>query len=317
MTRPLRIEYPGAWYHVMNRGRHRERVYHDEIDYATYLEVLSQCCERFNLEVHAYSLMPNHYHLLVRTPEGNLSRVMRHLDGVYTQKYNRRHKLDGSLFRGRYKAILVEEDVYLKQLVRYIHQNPWKAGLEEAVGQHEWTSHRYYIKKRNRPEWLERKFILKYFGKREKEAERKLDAYVKEEASKEFNKRLDGVNWPSMIGGEKFKGWVKDQFLGEKLDDRELSRVKKQNTLTIEKCLEVACKLLKCEEVEICKSKRGSENYKRRAFIYWSKKEHGILNREIGMILGVGYATISQQYSLAEEEVRKRNGCWKLVRLLK
>ena len=116
MARPLRIEYPNAWYHVMNRGRRREKIFYDERDCSTFLQVLQKCVEMFELEIHAYASMPNHYHLLARTPRGNLSRAMRHLDGVYTQKVNRRHKVDGSLFRGRYKSILVDADSYLMEL---------------------------------------------------------------------------------------------------------------------------------------------------------------------------------------------------------
>ena len=104
MSRPLRIEYPGAWYHVMNRGRRREPVYVAESDYKLFLEILNQTSELFQIEIHAYALIPNHYHLLIRTPLGNISRCMRHINGVYTQKINKKYKTDGSLFRERFKA---------------------------------------------------------------------------------------------------------------------------------------------------------------------------------------------------------------------
>ena len=120
MSRPLRIEYPGAWYHVMNRGRRREKIFYEDKDYQLFLDLLGNLQDLYDLEIHAYSLMPNHYHCLVRTPRSNLGRAMRHLDGVYTQKFNRLYKSDGAIFRGRYKAILVEEDTYVTELVRYI-----------------------------------------------------------------------------------------------------------------------------------------------------------------------------------------------------
>ena len=108
MSRPLRIEYPGAWYHIMNRGRRRENIFTTSTDYHLFVDVMKETSEMFNLKVSAYCLMSNHYHLLVHTPDGNLSRCMRHINGVYTQRFNRTHKKDGQLFRGRFKAVLVD-----------------------------------------------------------------------------------------------------------------------------------------------------------------------------------------------------------------
>ncbi len=129
MSRPIRIAYPGAWYHVMNRGRRAENIYLDKLDYKAFAELLQEISEAWHIWIAAYCLMPNHYHMLVQTPDGNISRAMRHINGVYTQRFNRRHRLDGQLFRGRYKSILVNGDSYLLQLVRYIHRNPLKAGM--------------------------------------------------------------------------------------------------------------------------------------------------------------------------------------------
>ena len=123
MSRPLRIEYPDAWYHVMNRGRRSEEIFLGKEDYKTFIELLEESVELWNVRVSAYCLMTNHYHLLIQTPEANLSRCMRHINGVYTQRFNKRHHLDGQLFRGRYKSMLVDADSYLLQLVRYIHRS--------------------------------------------------------------------------------------------------------------------------------------------------------------------------------------------------
>src|SRR3972149_269634 len=133
MSRPLRIEIPHAWYHVLNRGRRRESIFRDTQDYEMFLQTVREACESWRLRVAAYGLMPNHYHLLVQTPNPNLSRCLRHIDGVYTQRFNRRHGHDGPLFRGRYKALLIEADSYLLQLVRYIHRNPLEAGVAEDL----------------------------------------------------------------------------------------------------------------------------------------------------------------------------------------
>ena len=120
MSRPLRIECPNAWHHVMNRARRGQMLFVDKDDYTCFLDLLRETSEIFNIKIFAYCLMPTHYHLLVQTPEMNLARCMRHLNGVFTQRYNIQQKCDGTLFRGRYKSILVEEDSYLLQLVRYI-----------------------------------------------------------------------------------------------------------------------------------------------------------------------------------------------------
>ena len=160
MSRPLRIQYPDAWYHVMNRGRRAEAVFSDKQDYQGFVDLLQETCEMWDVRIAAYCLMPNHYHLLMQTPQANLSRSMRHINGIYTQRYNRRHSCDGQLFRGRYKSILVEQDSYLLQLMRYIHKNPVKAGLAENPGGYAWSSHRAYLSNAKKWDWVSTDFIL-------------------------------------------------------------------------------------------------------------------------------------------------------------
>lgn len=168
MSRPLRIEYTGAWYHVMNRGRRREDIFEDDGDYRLFLDVLRDTAKMWNLNVSAYCLMSNHYHLLVQTPDGNLARCMRHLNGVYTQRYNRKHGYDGQLFRGRYKTVLIEEDSYLLELLRYIHRNPMEAGMVSELAEYHWSSHRGYLAHEKGWEWLHRDKLLKMLSKNEK-----------------------------------------------------------------------------------------------------------------------------------------------------
>ena len=141
MSRPLRIAYPDAWYHVINRGRRSESIFSDKQDYDHFIDLLIETSELWNVHIAAYCLMNNHYHILLQTPEGNISRCMRHLNSVYTQKYNRRHGYDGPLFRGRYKSILVSDDNHLLQLVRYIHKNPVKAGIVKSIQKYPWSSY--------------------------------------------------------------------------------------------------------------------------------------------------------------------------------
>jgi putative transposase len=142
MSRPLRIKYPDAWYHVINRGRRGDNIFQTKEDYLAFIDLLKELNEVFHVRVSAYCLMANHYHLLLQTPDANLSRAMRHLNGVYTQRYNKNYGYDWQLFRGRYKSILIETDSYALELVRYIHRNPLKAGIAETLQKYEWSSHR-------------------------------------------------------------------------------------------------------------------------------------------------------------------------------
>ena len=147
MSRPLRIDYPNAWHHVMNRARRGANLFVVKADYQQFIDLLEDTADLFKVNVAAFCLMPTHYHLMVQTPDANLSRCMRHLNGVYTQRYNVGHGSDGTLFRGRYKSILVEADSYVLQLVRYIHRNPLKAGMVKRLDQYGWSSHRGYLSK--------------------------------------------------------------------------------------------------------------------------------------------------------------------------
>ncbi|MFH1594672.1 MAG: transposase, partial [Candidatus Omnitrophota bacterium] len=221
MARPLRIEYPGAWYHVMNRGRRKERIFFGDNDKKAFLELMGDITRLFEAEIHAYALMPNHYHLILNTPRGNLSRCMRHLNGVYTQRFNVNHKIDGSLFRGRFKSILIEHESYLLELVRYIHKNPQKAGLEKKIGEYKWCSHRGYMKNNERPKWLVVMEVLAQFSNYEKEAKRRLEVFVQKEVPKDLLKRLESINWPTLLGGKEFKEKIKEKYLGEEIDVKE------------------------------------------------------------------------------------------------
>jgi putative transposase len=132
MARPLRVEYPGALYHVTSRGNDRQDIFRSEKDRAYFLGILDHLVERFHFVIHAYCLMDNHYHLLVETPQGNLSKGMRQLNGVYTQRFNWKYEKTGHLFQGRYKSIIVDKDAYLLELARYVVLNPVRARMAES-----------------------------------------------------------------------------------------------------------------------------------------------------------------------------------------
>src|SRR5579862_7781591 len=160
MARKLRIEYPGALYHVMNRGDRREPIFKDDKDRELFLETLGQACAKTGWQVHAYCLMPNHFHLVVETPQPNLVAGMKWLLGTYTGRFNRRHKLFGHLFSGRYKSLVVDGSGtgYLKTVCDYVHLNPARAKLlrpAQPLSVYQWSSWPEYLKKpEKRPPWL-------------------------------------------------------------------------------------------------------------------------------------------------------------------
>jgi REP element-mobilizing transposase RayT len=166
---------------VTSRGDRREPIVEDDEDRATWVAVLGEACGRFGWRVHAWCLMTNHYHLLVETPGGQLAAGMRHLNGVWSQCFNRRHGRVGHVFQGRYKAIMVERESYLLELARYVVLNPVRAGMVADAADHAWSSHRAVLARSDlfprahHPEWLETDALLRHFGATRRRA---VTAYV-------------------------------------------------------------------------------------------------------------------------------------------
>lgn len=160
MARQLRMQFPGAFYHVTSRGNEQRNVFTDNQDRERFLSYLESAEERYGAVVHVWCLMENHYHLFLETPRGNLSQIMRHLNGAYTTSFNVRHQRSGHLFQGRYKAIVVEADSYALELSRYIHLNPVRAKLTEKPEDFSWSSYRGYIGREATPPWLTTAHIL-------------------------------------------------------------------------------------------------------------------------------------------------------------
>ncbi|HET9032971.1 MAG TPA: transposase [Dokdonella sp.] len=180
MARPLRLEFAGALYHVTSRGDRREAIFEDDADREQFLSVLADVVADFNWICHAYCLMTNHYHLLIETPDGNLSKGMRQLNGVFTQASNRRHARSGHLFQGRFKAILVDADSYLLELARYVVLNPVRAGMVRDPGKWPWSSYRAMIGDESAPVWLATDGLLAAFAKRRADARKRYIRFVAE-----------------------------------------------------------------------------------------------------------------------------------------
>jgi REP element-mobilizing transposase RayT len=164
MPRPLRVDFPGATHHAMNRGARRAPVFVDDEACALFVDVLGTLPAKYGVIVHGYALMPNHFHLMLQTPRANLSRAMRHLTGTFTQRLNARHGWDGPVFRGRFRNRLVEDDSYWRHLLAYVHLNPVRAHLVPELDASQWTSHAAYVGLVKRPDWLTVDPLMKLFG---------------------------------------------------------------------------------------------------------------------------------------------------------
>ena len=202
MVRPLRIEFKGALYHVTSRGDRRENIYEDNRDRLNFLELFADVCSHYKWVCHAYCLMSNHYHLLIETQDGNLSKGMRQLNGVYSQIYNQRHNLVGHVFQGRYQAILVEKEAHLMELSRYVVLNPVRARMVDHVEQWKWSSYRAMIAKVMKPVWLETDWLLNRFHSSRKQA---IGAYIRFTAEgKGLPSPLNDLKNSLILGSDEF-----------------------------------------------------------------------------------------------------------------
>ncbi len=180
MTRPLRLQYEGAVYHITSRGNGRQKIYFNDADRKKFLLVLAETLSRYSWNCHAYCLMSNHYHLLIETREASLSQGMRHLNGVYTQSFNHEHSRVGHLFQGRYKAIHVEKGAHSLELCRYVVLNPVRAKMVERPEQYRWSSYRGTLKPQHRLGWMDGKWILEQFGNNRRESVKRYKEFVRE-----------------------------------------------------------------------------------------------------------------------------------------
>jgi len=266
MPRPLRVEYSGAWYHVMNRGACHKNIFHSTTHRQIFLEMLAQAHDSLRAEIHAYCLMSNHYHLLLRTPEANLSKIMRHINGVYTQKYNKTMQKDGALFRGRYRAKLIGEDSYLQQVSRYIHLNPVEANIITDPRDYEWSSYFYFIGNIKPPPWLYTKFTLSLFGNQD---EKKLyKQYVDRGDASATREFFNAPNSSSIYGSDEYRNKITSEFKDVQINacKTDFQRtIVKPNLETI--CLQCALQL-GVDVVNIMESKRGKLNINRKIAMY-------------------------------------------------
>ncbi|OHB65479.1 MAG: hypothetical protein A2Y76_01825 [Planctomycetes bacterium RBG_13_60_9] len=222
MTRPLRIEYAGAFYHVLNRGQRQEPIVQDSQDRERFVSDLSRMSRQYGVLIHGYCLMTNHYHFILETPHANLSQAVQWLNVAYAAYYNRRHRLCGHLFQGRFKAILLDASTYLEAVSRYIHLNPVRAKIVSDARKYVWSSCRYFVGPDKSPDWLETGRTLGGFGRILRVARRRYAEYI---AQPTVNP-LDGVVAGSILGPATFTDWVKDTYLSRRIADQEIPALK-------------------------------------------------------------------------------------------
>jgi putative transposase len=284
MGRQLRIEYPGAHYHVTARGNERKEVFKNEKDREKFLLYLESAVVRYGAVIHAYCLMNNHYHLLLETPSGNLSQVMQHMNGAYTNYFNAKRKRSGHLFQGRYKAILIEADAYALELSRYIHLNPVRVGASVTPDEYRWSSYRDYIGLREAPRWLETGLIMDRFGTSKAAALKKYRKFVEELVSKEQESPLMGAVAATILGSEGFVAGIQERHCDTKSSDRNLPALRRlYNRPSIDRI------------IEMTKGSFGdNERLAEKAAICLCHKYSGTKLREIGERFGVKDSAVSQ-----------------------
>jgi putative transposase len=272
MARPIRIEFAGALYHVTARGDRQEDIFLNDQDRTAFLEILEKVVIRFNWLVHAYCLMDNHYHLLIETPDSNLSKGMRQLNGVYTQTSNRNNQKVGHVFQGRFKAILVQKETYLLELARYIVLNPVRARMVKQAKNWPWSSYLDTAGYREAPNWLTTQWLLAGFGKRQGRAIEKYRTFVSE--GKNQSSPWESLQNQIFLGSEEYVQQIQD-----KIDKgKDLSEIPKSQ------------KRKKPKTLQIYEKKATNRNQA----IQLSYASGGYSMKEIGDYYGIHYSRISK-----------------------
>jgi REP element-mobilizing transposase RayT len=300
MARQWRIEYEGAYYHVLSRGNEKGNIVVDHKDRMRFLETLGQFSDKYQIDIYAYVLMDNHYHLILKTQKANLSLAMQWFGLTYTRRFNIRHNRSGHLFQGRFKCMLIENDRYLMQLSCYIHRNPLRAGMVKRLIDYRWSSYLAYAYGQSHPKWLKTDLILSQFNVRDKhQAYRvKMQEYAGEE-----HRVLEDIHHGIYLGTKEFTRHIKEMYLNQKPDkelpqQKAISRVEEGY-----KMLEKGCKFLKCDLESFRKSKRikRSDKGKRDLLLYLLWEQGIYKGKEIGDLFGLGYSAVSRRAYVIRE----------------
>jgi putative transposase len=303
MARQWRIEYPGALYHVSSQGNGRQDIFLSDQDRRYFLDLLEECCARFNIEVHAYVLMGNHYHLLLKTHDANLSKAMHWFITSYTRRFNLLNKKTGHLFQGRFKSIIVENDAYLLRLSCYIHRNPLRAGIIERLADYPWSSYRYYAYKQKAPDWLTTDLVLNQINgsDRNRVYRQKVQQYVDEKRS-----IWEDVAHGIAFGSSGFLKELKTRFLYEQKEVEFPQRNKLFRDVDLHTVCDEISRALEIDSTYLRPSRKISTDQRlRRDLVIYLLWESGrFTNGQIGDLLGMTYSNVSRRAG----EIRQRIG---------
>jgi len=305
MARPLRIEFKGAFYHILSRGNERRDIFLQDDDYELFLGVLEEMSDRFEVDIFAYVLMNNHYHLLIRTNQQNLSKSMQWLGTTYTRRFNLKHSRSGHLFQGRFKSILVQNDAYLMQLSCYIHRNPLQAGLVNRLADYRWSSYRTYAYKASHISWLNTDLILSQFnGKDSYKAYREKVQKYSEEEAKTFENLRHGI----VFGTRRYLNKITEKYLKKESDEElpQLNRIIKDKDPA--KVLKRAAKAINFDLTKLGQSDRifQKDIQDRDVLLYFLRGTGLYTNKQIGELFGLTYSAVSRRASIVKSEISKQ-----------
>jgi REP element-mobilizing transposase RayT len=321
MSRPLRIEYNNAIYHITARGNERKNIFLDKKDFEKFLYYLNVVYERYKTIVYSFALLDNHYHLLIETPHANLSKMMRDLNGHYTIYFNKRHKRNGHLFQGRFKSILVDKDNYLLALSRYIHLNPVRAGITSKPENYSNSSMSYYMCKSGVPPWLNVDFVLEPFGDSFQEKRNAYRRFVNE-GSEGLDSPFKNIYAQCILGSEGFVRKTVAKYLRKKNIS---SQVPKSKKLKYCKDLNDIARIV-TEYYGIDKTmlsiRKVRDNKGRKVFVYLARRFTDNNLNEIKSFLGdsVTEVAVSKLFSRTQDELGRntdlRNDVEKIEKIL-
>ncbi|GBE05495.1 chromosomal replication initiation protein [bacterium BMS3Abin10] len=312
MARALRIEYEDAVYHVLSRGNERRRIYFSKTDYQKFLGYVAEAKKKYGIEIHSYALMKNHYHLVIETPDANLSKAMHHINSSYTTYINNRMKRNGHLFQGRYKAIVVSRDSYLAELSRYVHLNPVRAGMVKKPEEYPFSSYQTYVTDKNN-ELLTQDLILGLISGNKAEAKRQYRRFTESAIGEEEpDEILKNVYGGIILGGTRFIKETLGRIKGEYLSKEGITQRRALRTLhSGEEIIEVIAKLYKVKAEEIRKNKYREQ---RKIAIYLIKEKSGATNRQISELFdGMSCAAIAKTYERFKKEVKGSRKLYKEI----
>jgi putative transposase len=302
MPRPKRIHYEGAVYHVTNRGNERRKIVMNDEDRWMFVRLLGEMIDENKIICHAWVLMDNHYHLLLEVPGANLSLAMKHLNALYTQKFNKKHHRVGHLFQGRFKAIVVEKESYLQELSRYVVLNPVRARMVKHPKEWKWSSYRATAGMEKAQPWLEVDWILGQFGKARKGAQAAYKGFVEDGLGKK-NSPWEELSSKVYLGSDKFLDHVHE--VGKQHQHLDVPKYQKSVVKhDPDKVIEYVAKSygLKPEEVLVARSRKSGP---KEAAIYLLRKESGLSLKEIGKKMNVSFGAIGHHWTKAKKRMLK------------